>query len=924
LLAGGVALAALLAPGRELHAGSDLTLYVDAASTCTGTCGSQQAPFSTIQAAINEANTQIESGAAAGATLLVAPGLYRERIFIYPDIHVQGSGAGQSILDAGGFGRSAVIFASGGTPRPRTNFSIDGFTITGGSGEMRTVEDTVGGGGVFIFGDAVVTNNAIVGNVLSGSQKDWLGAGVYVAYGRPIIAGNTISSNVSLPPRKGGGGTTYGLGAAIFSLDTSSSPQIIGNIIHDNLVDAEIGRGGGMRLKGGAGTLISRNIIYGNRASDSGGAISLYGSGRLEGNLIFGNSAGNVGGGIELYNADAVVTLNTIVGNALTETRIPSGYTYSTTGGGVYSGSTLPPPGNTPVRISNTLIYGNSVSSSGAGGGLYTYQSYPVLSHDLLSGNVVLPSTPSEIAGDYYPPQVFGVDGNLSLPPQMARQPLFYDVTVAAGTTTTVIVPDVARYHLDDVLEYGDDGVPRRIGSINVSSRSLTFTPSLPAASTSFTMLFDWGSGLDLQQDFRLTLPSPAVEAGSNADLEAVDLDGRPRPLDADVDGQAIVDIGAYELPAPDLDGDGIPDLLDCAPTLGTVWRRPDEVPPNLRLAAASLTSIGWTPAAQANVYHLYRGSLGTPGFQYNHLCRENASVDTFAQDAETPPPGSAFYYLVSGANRCAEGPLGSASDGTERPNPDACVPPARDTDGDGVADLDDGCAAVASAAQTDPDHDGRPDACDNCPAVANAELTDWNGDGVGDACEDSDGDGLLDALDCAPGVSHENGPPGEVPPSLTAHPAAGSTALDWLYATQSPAFNLYRGLIDPSEGWSETHGCLRGALLRPHLDDPSTPSPGSLFYYLVSGVSACGEGTLGRRSDGTERPTNGSCSPRYADADGDGIPDLEDDCPLAANANQQDADGDSRGDACDNCPAVANPDQADADGDGVGDACAG
>jgi hypothetical protein len=57
-------------------------------------------------------------------------------------------------------------------------------------------------------------------------------------------------------------------------------------------------------------------------------------------------------------------------------------------------------------------------------------------------------------------------------------------------------------------------------------------------------------------------------------------------------------------------------------------------------------------------------------------------------------------------------------------------------------------------------------------------------------------------------------------------------------------------------------------------------------------------------------------------DADGDGIPDAEDNCPLVANPDQADADGDGSGDACDNCPDVANPTQRDLDRDGVGDAC--
>src|SRR5207237_10847755 len=75
------------------------------------------------------------------------------------------------------------------------------------------------------------------------------------------------------------------------------------------------------------------------------------------------------------------------------------------------------------------------------------------------------------------------------------------------------------------------------------------------------------------------------------------------------------------------------------------------------------------------------------------------------------------------------------------------------------------------------------------------------------------------------------------------------------------------------------------------------------------------------------------------ADTDGDGIPDVADDCPTVADPEQRDGDHDGVGDACqggplpdtdgdgipdasDDCPTVPNPDQADRDGDGVGDEC--
>ncbi|MCX6835126.1 MAG: serine hydrolase [candidate division Zixibacteria bacterium] len=56
-------------------------------------------------------------------------------------------------------------------------------------------------------------------------------------------------------------------------------------------------------------------------------------------------------------------------------------------------------------------------------------------------------------------------------------------------------------------------------------------------------------------------------------------------------------------------------------------------------------------------------------------------------------------------------------------------------------------------------------------------------------------------------------------------------------------------------------------------------------------------------------------------DADGDGIVNMDDQCPFLYSA-ESDSDGDGVGDACDNCPQEPNRWQDDVDGNGVGDAC--
>lgn len=76
-------------------------------------------------------------------------------------------------------------------------------------------------------------------------------------------------------------------------------------------------------------------------------------------------------------------------------------------------------------------------------------------------------------------------------------------------------------------------------------------------------------------------------------------------------------------------------------------------------------------------------------------------------------------------------------------------------------------------------------------------------------------------------------------------------------------------------------------------------------------------------------------CGTQQTDIDGDGVADLDDNCPDTPNTDQADLDGDMIGDVCDddvdgdgvlneddNCEFTANPDQADIDNNGIGEAC--
>ncbi len=144
---------------------------------------------------------------------------------------------------------------------------------------------------------------------------------------------------------------------------------------------------------------------------------------------------------------------------------------------------------------------------------------------------------------------------------------------------------------------------------------------------------------------------------------------------------------------------------------------------------------------------------------------------------------------------------------------------------------------------------------------------------------------------------------------------------------------------------------------------------------YAVTQTTSALIGTTNITPHDTSAEITTVCEVTIDDSDGDGIPDIEDNCPDVANPSQDDMDGDGVGDACDqcpedpskielgicgcgildidadgdgtadcidicpydpdndidgdgicgdvdNCPSVSNPDQADSDGNDIGDAC--
>jgi choice-of-anchor B domain-containing protein len=181
------------------------------------------------------------------------------------------------------------------------------------------------------------------------------------------------------------------------------------------------------------------------------------------------------------------------------------------------------------------------------------------------------------------------------------------------------------------------------------------------------------------------------------------------------------------------------------------------------------------------------------------------------------------------------------------------------DGDADGIGDVEDVCPATADPLQRDADRDGRGDACD----------PDLDGDGVDDAVdEDDDGDGVDDGADVCPRVP--DGTQADLDGDGTGDacdPDDGTVQgvrldgvrIRWEAEDGSDAYHVYRGdLIGP--GSLTGAGCRVASRTGTVTFDPDLPEPGHGRFYLVSRVAGGVEGSLGTRSDGTERDVGERC----------------------------------------------------------------
>lgn len=216
--------------------------------------------------------------------------------------------------------------------------TIDGFTLTGA-----TAADH---GGAVHAGSSNLTlrHNTVVENAAS-----FLGGGIYILNGAPLLIENRIQGNTVNDEGASGGGVML----------ENTLATLIGNLIEENEAPGNATAGGGIEITGGAPVILTDNVVRNNRVGGAGlaaagGGINVDGGAfvSITGGEISGNevSESGPGGGLNVVGSTVTVEGTRIVDNA-------AGAAGGTGSGVAVETSTL--------VITSSLIAGNRNSQAG-------------------------------------------------------------------------------------------------------------------------------------------------------------------------------------------------------------------------------------------------------------------------------------------------------------------------------------------------------------------------------------------------------------------------------------------------------------------------------------------------------------------------------------------------------------------------------
>jgi len=499
-----------------------------------------------------------------------------------------------------------------------------------------------------------------------------------------ITGGGVYTGGASIPPPSSPAGQGGGIRCAVSSPEFSNN-EIVENSLGDpNTAPMEgPGVGGGISLIGSHALLrsnrIARNEVL-NRSSTGGGVYCEWSVADLWFNWIESNRAPE-GSGVYCMTARPMLFNNVVESNE--NYYLPPVYFGSAAGAVAmhlcwdldidfnYFVSNVADVGGAlyldqPYRgtVANNLFVGNhaysrQLSTGGEGGAIW-----------LLVGTS--PPEPVEIVGNTF-------SGNTATSFYAGEQ----------GGAMAVLPASSAAVIANNVMACNSSGIYQRTGfstnpvlvrnGMHNGASNYVGLPAGPTDIVADPLFVDRPGG-----DYRLTSPSPMVDQGNPAHVATVtDLDGAPRVQDADYDGSAVVDVGAYEY-SPDFDGDTTPDWLDgdddddavadpddCAPLNAAAWTWTAAVA-GVQVSGVAPTQVSWSGQGADVRYDVAAGSVSSMradgGFD-RATCELNDGTGTGWSDTDPDPsPGDGRYYLVRAENACGDGGWGGGRSVTACP----------------------------------------------------------------------------------------------------------------------------------------------------------------------------------------------------------------------------------------------------------------
>jgi hypothetical protein len=266
-------------------------------------------------------------------------------------------------------------------------------------------------------------------------------------------------------------------------------------------------RGGGM-INTGSSPILANVKFIGNLAVQIGGGMyNTGGSSAHLTNVRFINNLSNKGGGVANAFGSSTLFTNVII----------SGNEALYDGGGMYNIYSSNP------LLTNVIFSGNLADQNG--GGLYNFESYPAVTNVTITGNFSGTS-----GGGMY---------NFDSGPTLTNSILWNNQAGTAGSQVfnSSSTPDIAFSEIQGCGGSGSgwDTALGTDGGNNIDADPLFITPVDPATTPTTA------------GDLHLQIDSPTVDTGDNGPCLSIDLDGNKRPIDGDLDGTAVCDMGAYE-----------------------------------------------------------------------------------------------------------------------------------------------------------------------------------------------------------------------------------------------------------------------------------------------------------------------------------------------------------------------------------------